>query len=182
MLHRQYNQKYTKGREGDDWLLRKNIWRRMRYRRENKKMVARFKHTGSPTPAAANMEGSSENHQRPTTRARGRQQTPQAAASHIVDQALLTDTSSTIVKTDTSEHDVDQAAVEAAVAAAETFGRTEGTRAPVVPVPSLLESAALDAAAKLAAATTATAGQATGLKEQVPSDLMSSEVEDVVDV
>lgn len=34
-----YNQEYIKGEEGHDWLLRKNIWRRMRYRRENKKMV-----------------------------------------------------------------------------------------------------------------------------------------------
>jgi len=34
-----YNQKYIKGKEKHDWLLRKNIWRRMRYRRENKKMV-----------------------------------------------------------------------------------------------------------------------------------------------
>lgn len=35
-----YNQKYIKGNREHDWLLRKNIWRRMRYRRENKKMVA----------------------------------------------------------------------------------------------------------------------------------------------
>uniref|UniRef100_A0A6U9YXC4 Uncharacterized protein n=1 Tax=Pseudo-nitzschia australis TaxID=44445 RepID=A0A6U9YXC4_9STRA len=34
-----YNQKYIKGHETHDWLLKKNIWRRMRYRRENKKMV-----------------------------------------------------------------------------------------------------------------------------------------------
>lgn len=34
-----YNQRYTKGQEGHDWLLRKNIWRRMKYRRENKKIV-----------------------------------------------------------------------------------------------------------------------------------------------
>eukprot|EP00536_Pseudo-nitzschia_multiseries_P016864 jgi/Psemu1/48164/gm1.48164_g len=34
-----YNQKYIKGHEAHDWLLKKNIWRRMRYRRENKKMV-----------------------------------------------------------------------------------------------------------------------------------------------
>lgn len=39
-----YNQKYVKGKEGHDWLLRKNIWRRMRYRRENKKMVTQLKH------------------------------------------------------------------------------------------------------------------------------------------
>lgn len=39
-----YNQKYLKGREGHDWLLRKNIWRRMRYRRHNKVMVDKLKH------------------------------------------------------------------------------------------------------------------------------------------
>ncbi len=38
-----YNQKYIKGREGHDWLLRKNIWRRMRYRRHNKAMVEKVK-------------------------------------------------------------------------------------------------------------------------------------------
>lgn len=42
-----YNQKYIKGQEGHDWLLRKNIWRRMRYRRENKKMVERMKQQSS---------------------------------------------------------------------------------------------------------------------------------------
>ena len=40
-----YNQKYVKGQDGHDWLLRKNIWRRMRYRRENKQMIrAPFPH------------------------------------------------------------------------------------------------------------------------------------------
>ncbi len=39
-----YNQKYIKGREGHDWLLRKNIWRRMRYRRQNKVIVDKLKH------------------------------------------------------------------------------------------------------------------------------------------
>lgn len=38
-----YNQSYIKGKLGDDWLLKKNIWRRMRYRRENRKMVAELK-------------------------------------------------------------------------------------------------------------------------------------------
>jgi len=38
-----YNQRYIKGKCGHDWLLRKNIWRRMRYRRENKKMVEKLK-------------------------------------------------------------------------------------------------------------------------------------------
>ncbi len=30
-----YNQTYIRGRDGHDWLLRKNIWKRMRYQREN---------------------------------------------------------------------------------------------------------------------------------------------------
>ncbi len=34
-----YNHTYVKGVEGHDWLLRKNIWRRMRYRRENRVKV-----------------------------------------------------------------------------------------------------------------------------------------------
>lgn len=41
-----YNQKYIKGKEGHDWLLRKNIWRRMRYRRENKRIMERVKTSG----------------------------------------------------------------------------------------------------------------------------------------
>ena len=38
-----YNQRYIKGKEGHEWLLKKNIWRRMRYRRENKKLVEKLK-------------------------------------------------------------------------------------------------------------------------------------------
>jgi len=38
-----YNQTYVKGKEGHDFLLKKNIWRRMRYRRENKMMVEKMR-------------------------------------------------------------------------------------------------------------------------------------------
>lgn len=38
-----YNQKYIKGKENHDWLVRKNIWRRMRYRRENRKILNQMK-------------------------------------------------------------------------------------------------------------------------------------------
>lgn len=34
-----YNQTYVKGEDGHDWLLKKNIWRRMRYRRRNRDRV-----------------------------------------------------------------------------------------------------------------------------------------------
>mmetsp|Transcript_10547 Transcript_10547/g.18959 ORF Transcript_10547/g.18959 Transcript_10547/m.18959 type:complete len:355 (+) Transcript_10547:155-1219(+) len=38
-----YNQTYTRGKDDHDWLFRKNIWRRMRYRRENRVKVAEMK-------------------------------------------------------------------------------------------------------------------------------------------
>jgi hypothetical protein len=34
-----YGEKYCKGKVGHDWMLKKNIWRRMNYRRENRKLV-----------------------------------------------------------------------------------------------------------------------------------------------
>ena len=50
-----YNQRYVKGQEGHDWLLRKNIWRRMRYRWENKRLVVKLlanRSTTHPAPLA----------------------------------------------------------------------------------------------------------------------------------
>lgn len=37
-----YNQSYVKGKDDHDWLLKKNIWRRMRYRRENQNKVVQM--------------------------------------------------------------------------------------------------------------------------------------------
>lgn len=64
-----YNQKYFKGGPNQDWLLRKNIWRRMRYRRENKKLVTKLR---EDDPAVSVPR-------KPPT---------QPTASEIVDQAL----------------------------------------------------------------------------------------------
>eukprot|EP00571_Detonula_confervacea_P014112 CAMPEP_0172307212 /NCGR_PEP_ID=MMETSP1058-20130122/8112_1 /TAXON_ID=83371 /ORGANISM="Detonula confervacea, Strain CCMP 353" /LENGTH=333 /DNA_ID=CAMNT_0013019313 /DNA_START=141 /DNA_END=1142 /DNA_ORIENTATION=- len=41
-----YNQTYTKGKDDHDWLLKKNIWRRMRYRRENQIKVIEMNNEG----------------------------------------------------------------------------------------------------------------------------------------
>jgi hypothetical protein len=102
-----YNQKYMKGRDGHDWLLKKNIWRRMRYRRDNKKLVT------------SAMKGDSEE-----------------MAAGIVDHVL-----------EVKPPEFNQQVVDAAVAAAEQYVKTE--------VHNQLEDeatdAALDAAAKLAA-------------------------------
>lgn len=141
-----YNQKYIKGRDGHDWLLRKNIWRRMRYRRENKKMVEQMRHS-NPLPPAAD------------TRTNVR------AASEIVDQALLAPPPETTTPTisvngapqsvQTHPSNKQEGWVEAAVAVAESY-----VKSPYNVVHNPLEAthantAALDAAARLAAATAA---------------------------
>ena len=159
-----YNQKYIKGREGHDWLLRKNIWRRMRYRRENKKMVERLRlnHVPSMPPSI-------------DTRTRAN------VASQIVDQALLSPPTTTEAisattavtaqgpavvavpkhepTTTSGDYEVN-AAVEAAVAVAESYAKS-----PYNVVHNPLEAAhantaALDAAARLAAAAAANCEEA----------------------
>jgi len=163
-----YNQKYTKGKDGHDWLLRKNIWRRMRYRRENKKMVQSIKGTA----AAVNEEGEED----------------EVTAAGIVDHALLaanasatsaveqaqlnaTEAHDAAVVVQHDDHDDDDEdgfavnkAVEAAVAAAEQYVKAESINMAAAGVSTTtvhnpLEGTtatdeALDAAARLAAAST----------------------------
>ena len=94
-----YNQKYVKGKDGHDWLLRKNIWRRMRYRRENKRMVEQLRtQTGYTTPNPTN-KNSTATATRAAALAREVAAVAAAAAksndaqmieaSHIVDETLL---------------------------------------------------------------------------------------------
>jgi len=152
VVNLQYNQKYIKGREGHDWLLRKNIWRRMRYRRENKKMVEELKTVG---PAALTLK------------------TDMDAAPHDDANAHSNDAdaaahAAAVAASKSSDLDLaDQAAVEAAVAAAESFGKLDRATNGVMGDDDVKESAeltihhhtmedaahaALDAAAQLAAA------------------------------
>jgi hypothetical protein len=192
-----YNQKYIKGRDGHDWLLRKNIWRRMRYRRENKKMVERLKdagelempqsahqqqqkqeqglmagadqmlvpgedgeHPGAPgnftlkqepmdiaddTKDGITASDSNNNDHNDTTMDDDNDVTNDDMATHAAAAAAAT-----------GDHLADLDAVEAAVAAAETFGKSAGMDM-VSHVNNPLEAAvaqaaALDAAAQLAAA------------------------------
>jgi len=128
-----YNQKYVKGKDGHDWLLRKNIWRRMRYRRENKKMVEKLKDEGIVAVG----------------------DDPVKAAAGIVDQALKMEPTSQ----DDVQDFVNKAVVEAAVAAAENYAKANNEPDPqdlgnIVGVHNPLSNEALDAAAKLAAAAT----------------------------
>jgi hypothetical protein len=165
-----YNQKYTKGKEGHDWLLRKNIWRRMRYRRENKKMVQSIQ--GTAAAAADVNDGEDE-----------------VTAAGIVDHALLAANASATSAVEQAQlnaavahdaavvqhhenHDDDDdedgfavnKAVEAAVAAAEQYVKAESINMAAAGVSTTdvhnpLEGTtatdeALDAAARLAAAST----------------------------
>lgn len=49
-----YNQKYIKGKDDHDWLLKKNIWRRMRYRRENQNKVIEMKNEPAGVGGSSN--------------------------------------------------------------------------------------------------------------------------------
>lgn len=169
-----YNQKYIKGKDGHDWLLRKNIWRRMRYRRENKKMVERMKETvpagissyhhhhappeaaqivdhallptttgspDSPLPGDPQRHAAANNHsprtedsseRGPTTRS---DKNYQSSSSHEHDESFQLET----------------AAVEAAVAVAESYAKSPYNMVHN-PLEAAANTAALDAAARLAAA------------------------------
>jgi hypothetical protein len=174
-----YNQRYVKGKEGHDWLLKKNIWRRMRYRRENKRMVERLRTTGeSDSLGDASTDGGGgeqhshahhlphHHHDHPNDYMESNHSNPSAEEAAAAAAAASTD-----------GHLADQAAIEAAVAVAENFGKTDlPTSAPSHvadhhhhhhqhhansgsslmvhdPLQAAAAEAALDAAAKLAAVT-----------------------------
>ena len=140
-----YNQTYIKGKEGHDWLLRKNIWRRMRYRRQNKAMVEKLKQdivndiTVSSSSSVIHTNNSTSSRSRTSQRRQNLNPSPPPltynshmgisaalTATQIVDQTLLsttgTDADSLNLPTVTENADSFHAdAVEAAVAAAESY-------------------------------------------------------------
>ena len=61
-----YNHTYIKGKDGHDWLLRKNIWRRMKYRRMNQCKVLKLKQQQQKV-AVAVREGRSQRGRRDDT-------------------------------------------------------------------------------------------------------------------
>jgi hypothetical protein len=220
-----YNQKYIKGRDGHDWLLRKNIWRRMRYRRDNKKMMEEMLQDGTTTTtdrqrcsprssstidtatvgismnnASQSMDADVRNNLHHQSNIHGAIST----ASHIVDQALLTTpavvtagmnlhhddqdaTTAAAVATAASilgggtgtDHDI--AAVEAAVAAAESYAISPYVHNPLDATDASTDTGlglALDAAARLAAA--ATASSAVGVIGVVDGSTLEAATEDAV--
>lgn len=180
-----YNQKYIKGRDGHDWLLRKNIWRRMRYRRENKKMVERLKDAGELVMPQPHQKQKQEQTMSGESGQGGDQSALKQESMDIADSKdgiITANTSSNSNNNDhndttmddddnvtnddmathaaaaaaaTGDHLADLDAVEAAVAAAETFGKSAGMDMSHVNNPleaAVAQAAALDAAAQLAAA------------------------------
>jgi len=112
-----YNQKYIKGKEKHDWLLRKNIWRRMRYRRENKKMVRDMMSSNADSDNVMNKGPAAVDSTAPDAN---------GVAAGIVDHALL---ASAAAAAGEGEHihksAVEKAVVDAAVAAAESYVKGE---------------------------------------------------------
>jgi hypothetical protein len=117
-----YNQKYVKGKESHDWLLRKNIWRRMRYRRENKKMVEALFSTkdqrGGAVPPLAftsimgrRVEGHDGEH------GSGDSVDDGGVGAGIVNEELLASAAAAVDKV---QH-IHKSVVDAAVAAAESY-------------------------------------------------------------
>jgi len=160
-----YNQKYVKGQEGHDWLLRKNIWRRMRYRRENKKLVDQIRHVATPQN---DNQSTTDNHHRAQRNDNGAGASASSVvASQIIDQTLLhpnangEEEDDNVVATSTSDADNMSEAVEAAVKVAESYTQSAHYKNAMVHNPledttsnqqHAATSEALDAAARLAAA------------------------------
>jgi hypothetical protein len=155
-----YNQTYVKGTDGHDWLLRKNIWRRMRYRRENRakvlNLIARGGGVGGGDEGggcggATNVDG-----------ARGGQQNDEdtedsdndrhhrlLVVSRAVEDAAAA-AAAFSARADTFDHSIDADAVAA-------LGAQGGEDDPTVVL-----SGALDAAARLAAAVSVADGSIGG--------------------
>mmetsp|Transcript_17689 Transcript_17689/g.29261 ORF Transcript_17689/g.29261 Transcript_17689/m.29261 type:complete len:292 (+) Transcript_17689:98-973(+) len=117
-----YNQKYIKGKPTHDWLLRKNIWRRMRYRRENKKMVQALAgdedddedNTGTTADGLHVVKSEMISSDQADTDAAN------SVAAGIVDDALLASAAAAADKVD-----IHKSVVEAAVAAAESYVKSQ---------------------------------------------------------
>lgn len=151
-----YNQKYVKGRDGHDWLLKKNIWRRMRYRRENKKLVQCLKTAaaaavGDVGGSCDSMSGHLMVQQHATTEIlTSHQQPPSSSLIHAQDHHSLPPSSAEAAAaaavSEETQATLDQAAIEAAVAVAVTFGKEQKTAAAAKAMANRKQSSLIDEA------------------------------------
>ena len=134
-----YNQTYEKGKKDHDWLLRKNIWRRMRYRRENKAKVERMRQTESGDEATAAVRGSTSS---------------QMNFKSTGGNASVREETKMAGRKTSGENDDDYvaaAAAAAAVAVADSLAPPDISAIDADAVAALVDPRALDAAAQLAA-------------------------------
>jgi len=134
-----YNQTYEKGKKDHDWLLRKNIWRRMRYRRENKLKVERMRFVSSgdeETGAAVQV---------PILPQINFKSSEEATSAQV--ETKMEDTTA---REDEDDY-VAAAAAAAAVAVADSLAPPDISAIDADAVAALVDPQALDAAAQLAA-------------------------------
>lgn len=128
-----YNQTYTKGLEGDDWNLKKNIWRRMRYRRENQKLVHKIQYELNSA------------------------EQDQKEQNQLVSQAVVEAAAAAAAESFVQEPSESDAVVEAATAAYQAVAKLDSTsdgnvdNSDGVGFDASAVTSALDAAARLAA-------------------------------
>jgi len=134
-----YNQTYEKGKKDHDWLLRKNIWRRMRYRRENKLKVERMRYVSGgdeETGAAVQV---------PILPQINFKSSEEATSAQV--ETKMEDTTA---REDEDDY-VAAAAAAAAVAVADSLAPPDISAIDADAVAALVDPQALDAAAQLAA-------------------------------
>mmetsp|Transcript_6629 Transcript_6629/g.10111 ORF Transcript_6629/g.10111 Transcript_6629/m.10111 type:complete len:313 (+) Transcript_6629:320-1258(+) len=134
-----YNQTYEKGKKDHDWLLRKNIWRRMRYRRENKLKVERMR------LVSGGDEESGAAVQVPTLPQINFKSSEEATSAQV--ETKMEDTTT---REDEDDY-VAAAAAAAAVAVADSLAPPDISAIDADAVAALVDPQALDAAAQLAA-------------------------------
>lgn len=135
-----YNQKYIKGKEGHDFLLKKNIWRRMRYRRENKKIVEKLK--GKPELVSRLMPTKSKKSVAIQKKASSPRSQPQPKQRVTSSKKVAQGITSANIETQSSLELVDP-----------IMNNLVATMPPLDAVALEFDGAALDAAYQLAAAT-----------------------------
>ena len=143
-----YNHTYVRGMEGHDWLLRKNIWRRMKYRRENRVKVLNL--MAREIDDGGTGDGSGTNADSGGRGGRGRQKREEDddhddGDDHhqrllVVSRAVEDAAAAAAARADSYDHAIDAEAVAALGAGGEEDD------------PSAELSGVLDAAARLAAA------------------------------
>lgn len=137
-----YNQTYEKGKKDHDWLLRKNIWRRMRYRRENKAKVERMQR------AEAGLEEVEAPVEAPALPQINFKSTGEVSAPAQEEAKKMEDTTAT---GEDGDDYVAAAAAAAAVAVADSLAPPDISAIDADAVAALVDPQALDAAAQLAA-------------------------------